>query len=68
MKNNKILVYSPAKPVEGGDDDDEEGEEPIDMAFPKDKGWKAIAIYLVSLPIMAPLYFTLPDTKNEKSE
>ena len=60
------MLYSPVKPE--GDDDDEEGEEPIDMAFPKDKGWKAIAIYLVSLPIMAPLYFTLPDTKNEKSE
>ena len=63
------MVYTCiAKPVEGVDDDDEEGEEPIDMSFPKDKGWKAIAIYLVSLPIMAPLYFTLPDTKNEKSE
>lgn len=47
-------------------DDDEEEEQPIDMSFPKDHGWKAIIVYLISFPIMAPLFITLPDTKKEK--
>ena len=68
----------------------EEGEDPIDMSFPKEGGWKTILVYLVrqttpalvrlhqsphpffflqvSFPIMAPLYVTLPDTKNPDSK
>ena len=38
------------------------------MTFPKDKGWKAILVYLISFPIMAPLWLTLPDTKNKSSK
>ena len=45
---------------------DEEDEGPIDMSFPKNEGWKRILVYLVSFPIMGPLFITLPDTKNEK--
>ena len=51
-----------------GEEADEEEAEPIDMSFPKDQGWKKILVYLVSLPIMGPLFLTLPDTKNEKSK
>ena len=57
---------SPDEPK--ADDDDDEAEQPIDMAFPKGSGWKAIVVYLISLPIMLPLYYTLPDTKNDKSK
>ena len=45
---------------------DEEAEEPIDMSFPKGGDWKKILIYLISFPIMFPLYYTLPDTKKPK--
>ena len=47
---------------------EEEDGDPIDMSFPKNGGWKQIVIYLLSFPIMFPLYVTLPDTKNPKSE
>jgi len=45
---------------------EEEDGDPIDMSFPKNGGWKQIVIYLLSFPIMFPLYVTLPDTKNPK--
>ena len=47
---------------------EEDDGDPIDMSFPKDGGWKQIVIYLFSFPIMFPLFITLPDTKNPKSE
>merc|ERR1711976_593708 len=34
------------------------------MSFPKDGDWKKILVYLISWPIMFPLYYTLPDTKK----
>ena len=51
-----------------GDDDLGGDEEPIDMSFPRGQGCVKISVYLVSFPIMAPLYLTLPDTKNPSSE
>ena len=68
---------NPAATVENGtnngaaaekDNEEEEGEAPIDMSFPAKDGWKAILVYIISFPIMGPLYITLPDTKNEKSK
>merc|ERR1712004_411062 len=47
---------------------EEEGEDPIDMTFPAKDGWKAILVYIISFPIMGPLFITLPDTKNEKKK
>lgn len=38
------------------------------MSFPKGGGWTKIFVYLVSFPIMFPLYVTLPDTKNPASK
>ena len=52
----------------GAPDAEEDDGDPIDMSFPKDGGWKQIVIYLFSFPIMFPLFLTLPDTKNPKSE
>lgn len=46
------------------EDEEQEGEDPIDMSFPMKGGWKAILVYLISFPIMFPLFLTLPDTKN----
>lgn len=43
---------------------DDEDDGPIDMSFPKDGDWKKILVYLISWPIMFPLYYTLPDTKK----
>ncbi|XP_059082290.1 sodium/potassium/calcium exchanger Nckx30C-like [Tigriopus californicus] len=37
---------------------------PIDMSLPGSGDWKAIMFYVISFPIMAPLFITLPDTKN----
>ncbi len=50
----------------GGDDDDDDNEDPIDMSFPKEP--KKMIVYLISFPIMAPLFYTLPDTKNKESK
>ena len=51
------------------EEEDGDGEEdPIDMSFPKEGGWKKIVVYLISFPIMAPLFYTLPDTKNKESK
>lgn len=47
------------------DEENEDEEEPIDMSFPLKGGWQKIVLYLVSFPIMAPLYVTLPDTKDK---
>merc|ERR1739848_602980 len=51
-----------------GDDDEE--EEPIDMKFPtgENANWKKILIYLVSFPLMAPMYITLPDTRDKSKK
>ena len=49
------------KPDDGGEGDDD----PINMAFPTDSVGKAI-IYIISFPLMAPLYLTLPDTRNKE--
>ena len=56
------------KKAEG--DDDEEDEEPIDMKFPtgENANWKKILIYIVSFPLMAPMYITLPDTRDKSSK
>ncbi|XP_071743991.1 sodium/potassium/calcium exchanger Nckx30C isoform X5 [Lepeophtheirus salmonis] len=48
--------------------EEEEEEKPIDMSFPIDQGWKKILVYIVSFPIMGPLYLTLPDTKDPKKK
>ena len=50
------------------DEENEDEEEPIDMSFPLKGGWQKIVLYLVSFPIMAPLYVTLPDTKDKSSK
>lgn len=50
------------------DGEGEEEEEPIDMSFPKNESWQKILLYCISFPIMAPLYFTLPDTKNKSKK
>jgi len=60
--NDKSKDAEVAKDAE----EDEEAEEPIDMSFPKGGDWKKILIYLISFPIMFPLYYTLPDTKKPK--
>lgn len=56
------------KKAEG--DDDEEDEEPIDMKFPtgENANWKKILIYIVSFPLMAPMYITLPDTRDKSKK
>ena len=43
--------------------EEEEEDPPIDMSFPTDSPARMI-IYILSFPLMAPLYVTLPDTKN----
>eukprot|EP00096_Caligus_rogercresseyi_P005369 TRINITY_DN2070_c0_g1_i1.p1 TRINITY_DN2070_c0_g1~~TRINITY_DN2070_c0_g1_i1.p1 ORF type:complete len:592 (+),score=119.10 TRINITY_DN2070_c0_g1_i1:479-2254(+) len=53
---------------EASAEDEEEEDKPIDMSFPKDQGWKKILVYLISFPIMGPLFLTLPDTKDPKKK
>lgn len=60
-KENQTQSDDP-QPEESDDDDDDDG--PIDMSLPKKGDWKGIIFYVISFPIMAPLFITLPDTKN----
>merc|ERR1719187_2577422 len=66
QRRNKLLkkkmLRKKTEAEEAGDDEEE--NEPIDMSFPKGEGWKKILVYLISWPIMFPLYYTLPDTKK----
>ena len=66
--NGEVIGDNKETEEDKDEDEKEEEEEPIDMTFPKDKGWKAILVYLISFPIMAPLWLTLPDTKNKSSK
>ena len=43
---------------EGGDE-----EEPLDISWPKT--WRRRVTYLLLIPIVLPLYFTLPDVRHE---
>jgi len=65
-KKEEIEGEEKEKADEEAGDDEEDKEEPIDMSFPSDKDWKTILVYIISWPIMFPLYYTLPDTKKEK--
>lgn len=57
-----------ASKKEGQTEEDDDGDGPIDMTFPAKEGWKKIVLYLISFPIMAPLFITLPDTKDKSSK
>ena len=62
------IIVEPGRASYAAGPNEEEEEEPIDMSFPSGQGWKKILIYIVSFPIMAPLYLTLPDTKKPDSK
>ena len=66
--DNDTTTDNAEKKTSEGDDDEE--EEPIDMKFPtgENANWKKILIYLVSFPLMAPMYITLPDTRDKSSK
>ena len=48
--------------------ENEEENEPIDLSFAtaKEGGAKGIIFWAISLPLMGPMWLTLPDTKDEK--
>ena len=62
------LTDGEAKKDNTGEGDDDGDEEPISMKFPLKDGWQKILLYLISFPLMAPLYVTLPDTKDKSSK
>jgi len=66
--DNDTTTDNAEKKTSEGDDDEE--EEPIDMKFPtgENANWKKILIYLVSFPLMAPMYITLPDTRDKSKK
>ena len=66
--SSTAAVIDPDSVAAGASAAEEDDGDPIDMSFPKDGGWKQIVIYILSFPIMFPLYITLPDTKNPKSK
>ena len=45
--------------------EEEEENPPIDMSFPKEGPLKMI-VYILTFPLMAPMYVTLPDTRNKE--
>ena len=51
------------RPTPEGEEENEEA--PIDMTFPKHSLLKRI-VYIISFPLMAPLYLTLPDMRNKE--
>ena len=46
-------------------EEEEKGDNPIDMSWPKE-GITKIIWYLISFPVMLPLYLTLPDVRNKE--
>jgi len=66
--NKDNMVNQAINSKEGSEEGvgEEIDEEPIDMSFPTGGDWKKILLYLISFPIMFPLYYTLPDTKKPK--
>jgi len=60
--NNPAMVHPSGEAAKPEGEEDEE-DLPIDMSFPTDSPARMI-IYILSFPLMAPLYITLPDTKN----
>ncbi|XP_063739114.1 sodium/potassium/calcium exchanger 2-like isoform X3 [Eleginops maclovinus] len=69
--NVAVEVTPPMNGVAGGeedggeDDDDDDDEQPLSMAWP-DTNRKRIT-YLLILPIILPLWLTLPDVRRETS-
>ena len=67
--NNPNLFGDGAVHPSGGEpqksEEEDEDEAPIDMSFPTDSPAKMV-IYILSFPLMAPLYLTLPDMKNNE--
>ena len=62
--NNPAMVHPSGEAAKPEGEEDEE-DLPIDMSFPTDSPARMI-IYILSFPLMAPLYITLPDTKNNE--
>lgn len=46
----------------------QENAEPIQMGFPHGQGCLSIFGYLIALPVMGPLYVTLPDPYHHSSK
>lgn len=69
-EENKVTSNEDESKKEGqnNQEEDDDGDGPIDMTFPAKEGWKKIVLYLISFPIMAPLFITLPDTKDKSSK
>ncbi|GAA6232639.1 sodium/potassium/calcium exchanger 2-like [Lates japonicus] len=66
--NVAVEVTPPMNGVAGGDeggDDDEDEDQPLSLAWP-DTNRKRLT-YLVILPIVLPLWITLPDVRRETS-
>ncbi|XP_035037388.1 sodium/potassium/calcium exchanger 2-like isoform X11 [Hippoglossus stenolepis] len=65
--NVAVEVTPPMNGVAGGDEDEEEEDEdqPLSLAWP-DTNRKRLT-YLVILPIVLPLWLTLPDVRRESS-
>jgi len=47
-------------------DDEEEDEEPLDISYPKNKGWKSKLQWALTIPIVFPLWLTLFDVRNKE--
>lgn len=46
--------------------EEEKEDEPLDISYPKSKGWKSKLQWALTIPIVLPLWLTLFDVRNEK--
>jgi hypothetical protein len=48
------------------EEEEEEGNQPLDLSWPE--SWRERVTYLLVLPIIIPLWLTLPDTRKESGQ
>lgn len=52
-------------PQESSAKEEEEEDEPLDISYPKSKGWKSKLQWALTIPIVLPLWLTLFDVRNK---
>jgi sodium/potassium/calcium exchanger 2 len=66
QQNGNLPVPSPAPAAQqNAGDDGEEENQPLDLSWPDN--WRERITYILFLPIIIPLWLTLPDTRKESA-
>jgi len=52
----------------GNSEDEEDGDDPLDISYPRNQGWRSKLRWALTIPIVLPLWLTLFDVRNKKYE